>query len=131
MSESNDAREDVQTETKMRVHGASGTQYRVLLVLSPYMPLVFGMVNDSLGERMVLEAGHLLYHLSDDTEAAVRSFLAPVPCGTCGGSPHPSGIICVCEGVGTQDAEVEGLRQALFDAQVRLGMYPPLQEPSE
>lgn len=49
---------------------------------------------------------------------------APEPCTTCGGEPHPSGVPCVCGGVNTIHAEVQGLREAALEAHVKLGWYP-------
>lgn len=37
-------------------------------------------------------------------------------CGVCLGEPLPSGKPCICGGIGTEQAEMHGLRSALFDA---------------
>lgn len=39
------------------------------------------------------------------------------PCSTCGGSPHPSGLVCVCGGTGLMHMEVRGLRQRLYEVE--------------
>jgi hypothetical protein len=36
-------------------------------------------------------------------------------CLTCGGTPPVSGLTCICGGVGTRDAEADGLRRYAFD----------------
>ncbi len=56
-----------------------------------------------------------------DLVAALRLQLAeaqrPIPCGVCGGRPLASGRPCICGGHGTEQAEMHGLRVALFDAE--------------
>lgn len=37
-------------------------------------------------------------------------------CGVCLGEPLPSGKPCICGGIGTEQAEMHGLRSALFHA---------------
>ena len=39
-----------------------------------------------------------------------------IDCTTCGGIPPVSGLVCICGGHNTIYAEVQGLREALFDA---------------
>jgi hypothetical protein len=41
------------------------------------------------------------------------------PCGVCLGQPLASGKRCVCDGGGTQDAELEGFRALVFDMDER------------
>jgi hypothetical protein len=41
----------------------------------------------------------------------------PVACGVCLGQPLASGKKCICGGIGTEQAEMQGLREALFDAE--------------
>jgi len=41
------------------------------------------------------------------------------PCLTCGGTPPASGLKCICGGVGTRDAETDGLRRYAFDLEDR------------
>jgi hypothetical protein len=42
------------------------------------------------------------------------------PCSTCGGSPHPSGKVCVCGGKNTQMDESDGLRHMVYDEMKRV-----------
>lgn len=35
-------------------------------------------------------------------------------CSVCAGLPLSSGKICICNGIGTQDAETNGLRKYVF-----------------
>lgn len=44
----------------------------------------------------------------------------PIPCGVCGGRPLASGRECVCKGVGTEQAEMQGLREMVFELQEEL-----------
>jgi hypothetical protein len=47
--------------------------------------------------------------------AAPASPTEPVPCGVCGGRPLASGRECVCKGIGTEQAEMQGLRETCFE----------------
>jgi hypothetical protein len=47
--------------------------------------------------------------------ALVKAEARPCPCSTCGGTPHPSGLLCVCGGKNTCIEEISGLRIALFN----------------
>ena len=49
--------------------------------------------------------------------AEVERLRAPVPCSVCGGAPLKSGRKCVCDGVGTEQAEMHGLRVECFRLQ--------------
>lgn len=44
----------------------------------------------------------------------------PVPCGVCCGSPLKSGRQCICGGVGTEQAEMHGLRVECFNLREQL-----------
>jgi hypothetical protein len=46
--------------------------------------------------------------------------MAYAACGVCGGKPLASGKPCICGGGGTEQAEMHGLRSALFDAEAEL-----------
>ena len=59
------------------------------------------------------------------TQAAVVR-VAPEVCGVCAGTGTPlSGLPCICKGLGTQDAEVIGLRERVFDLERNLSPSPP------
>ena len=47
------------------------------------------------------------------------------PCFTCGGALHASGLPCVCGGVGTRDAETNGLRRYAFELESAIGTVRP------
>jgi hypothetical protein len=46
-------------------------------------------------------------------------------CSTCGGTPHPSGLPCICNDIGTRDAEVNGLRRYAFALERAIGTVRP------
>jgi hypothetical protein len=46
-------------------------------------------------------------------------------CLTCGGTPPVSGLTCICGGVGTRDAETDGLRHYLFELEKAIGTVRP------
>lgn len=49
------------------------------------------------------------------------------PCSVCGGTGKPvSGLRCICGGKGTQAAEVDGLRQRIFDLERALKPFADL-----
>lgn len=49
-------------------------------------------------------------------------------CGTCGGTPHPSGRVCVCGGTGDSRDEARGLRLVLVERdQVAAATSPVLE----
>jgi predicted nuclease with TOPRIM domain len=43
-------------------------------------------------------------------------------CTTCCGTPHASERTCICGGVGTRDAETDGLRQRAFKLEEKLAV---------
>ena len=45
-------------------------------------------------------------------------------CGVCAGMPLASGRGCICGGIGTEQAEMQGLRERLVDLEIALGFYP-------
>ena len=47
-----------------------------------------------------------------------------VTCGVCAGQPLASGRQCVCGGVGTESAELQGIREQLVDLEIAIGFYP-------
>ena len=47
------------------------------------------------------------------------------PCLTCGGTPPASGLPCICGGVGTRDAETDGLRRYAFELESVIGTVRP------
>lgn len=51
--------------------------------------------------------------------SATRDELAeakkPIPCGVCCGQPLASGRPCICKGIGTEHAEMQGLRELAFE----------------
>lgn len=55
----------------------------------------------------------------EDENAELRTALAasrePVMCSVCLGKPLASGRECVCKGVGTEQAEMQGLRELCFE----------------
>lgn len=52
---------------------------------------------------------------------AVQELRQPILCGVCGGTGKPvSGLPCVCSGVGTEQAEMHGLRVMVFELQEEL-----------
>jgi hypothetical protein len=46
-------------------------------------------------------------------------------CLTCGGTPHVSGLPCICGGLGTRDAETDGLRRYAFELERAIGTVRP------
>ena len=46
-------------------------------------------------------------------------------CLTCGGTSPVSGLPCICGGVGTRDAETDGLRRYAFDLESVIGRVRP------
>lgn len=50
----------------------------------------------------------------------------PTQCGVCNGAPLASGRECICGGVGTEQAEMEGLRRELASWEQAAGQYPAL-----
>jgi hypothetical protein len=51
--------------------------------------------------------------------AEVERLKSPKLCGVCCGEPLASGRKCICGGIGTEDAEMDGLRVALHDTERR------------
>lgn len=41
-------------------------------------------------------------------------------CNTCGGSPHASGVMCICGGTGSSSAELDGLRRRCLELEQKL-----------
>lgn len=73
-------------------------------------------VGDLANSAVQVEVQHAINALALDLRTLPEVQTEPEPCSTCGGSPHPSGGVCVCGGVGTMLAEVAGLRKALYAA---------------
>lgn len=46
-------------------------------------------------------------------------------CLTCGGTPPASGLPCICGGIGTRDAETDGLRRYVFDLESAISSARP------
>jgi len=70
----------------------------------------------------LLESANGVLCMAKDV-AALQSRLAEVEertaslekCSTCGGTPHPSGLTCICGGTGLSRDEVHGLRLKCFE----------------
>lgn len=62
-----------------------------------------------------------LSRIANERQAALDEAKKPIACSVCLGQPLKSGRPCICGGVGTEQAEMHGLRVALFDAQAALG----------
>jgi len=46
--------------------------------------------------------------------------MKPTPCNVCLGEPLKSGRQCICGGIGTEQAELQGLRERCFDLEARV-----------
>lgn len=51
-----------------------------------------------------------------------------IPCTTCGGVPPASGRTCVCDGRNTIYAEIDGLREVIFQLNTRRAQLPTREE---
>jgi len=78
-------------------------------------------VRRAVGEMLVCHAEEARRRTTAEAERdALQARLAelqkPAPCGVCGGTGAPaSGKPCICGGVGTEVAEMDGLRLAVYD----------------
>jgi hypothetical protein len=109
--------------------------YRELLASRPKLQAVFDShlaVSEALREaearidRLQRDVGRLMCEAGVEVEKEKRLEVLEAAlrkaeiCTTCGGSPHPSGKVCVCGGTGDRSRETIGLREAFFAAEARI-----------
>ena len=76
------------------------------------------------GRKIVLP--YEVYPEIEQLQSEVAALKKPIPCNVCLGEPLPNNKSCICNGAGTELAELQGFREALYNTEKENAAYKEL-----